>query len=65
MVRLSVGFFISVLLAMVASAATPDTVFLEELTWVEVREAIDRGTTAGTQQNGRHMVLGKHKYRIN
>lgn len=53
------------------SAQTPDTVFLEELTWTEVRAAIDSGTTtvivptAGTEQNGPHMVLGKHKYRIN
>ncbi|MBM87524.1 MAG: creatininase [Gammaproteobacteria bacterium] len=52
-------------------AQTPDTVFLEELTWTEVRDAIDDGTTtiivptAGTEQNGPHMVLGKHKYRIN
>jgi len=54
-----------------AHAQTPDTVFLEELTWTEVRAAIDGGTTtvivptAGTEQNGPHMVLGKHKYRIN
>ena len=54
-----------------ALAQTPDTVFLEELTWTEVREAIDSGTTtiivptAGTEQNGPHIVLGKHKYRMN
>lgn len=54
-----------------AVASPPDTVFLEELTWTEVRDAIDAGTTtiivptAGTEQNGPHMVLGKHKYRIN
>lgn len=47
------------------------SVFLEELTWTEVRDAIDGGTTtviiptAGTEQNGPHMVLGKHKYIIN
>jgi len=50
--------------------ATPDTVFLEELTWTEVRDAIDSGQTtvivptAGTEQNGPHMVLGKHNYRM-
>ncbi len=50
---------------------TPNTVFLEELTWTEVRTAIDSGATtvivptAGTEQNGPHMVLGKHKFRIN
>ena len=44
------------------------SVFLEELTWTEVRDAIDSGTTtiiiptAGTEQNGPHMVLGKHKF---
>lgn len=47
------------------------SVFLEELTWTEVREAIDNGTTtiiiptAGTEQNGPHMVLGKHKFIVN
>ncbi len=54
-----------------ARAQTPDTVFLEELTWTEVRDAIQSGTTtiilptAGTEQNGPHMVLGKHKFIIN
>lgn len=54
-----------------ALAQTPDTVFLEELTWTEVRDAIESGTTtiivptAGTEQNGPHVVLGKHKYRMN
>ena len=49
----------------------PNTVFLEELTWTEVRARIDAGATtiivptAGTEQNGPHMVLGKHKYIIN
>ena len=52
-------------------AQTPDTVFLEELTWTEVRDAIRGGTTtiilptAGIEQNGPHMVLGKHKFIIN
>lgn len=47
------------------------SVFLEELTWTEVRGAIDSGTTtiiiptAGTEQNGPHMVLGKHKFIVN
>ena len=48
-----------------------ETVFLEELTWTEVRDLMANGTktiivpTAGTEQNGPHVVLGKHKYRIN
>lgn len=48
------------------SADVADTVFLEQLTWVEVRDAIRSGKTTiifptgGTEQNGPHMVLGKH-----
>ena len=54
----------------VASAQTPDTVFLEELTWTEVRDAVQAGTTTiiipagGTEQNGPHMALGKHNARV-
>lgn len=50
------------------SAPLPDTVFLEEMTWVEVRDAIESGETTvliptgGVEQNGPHMVLGKHGY---
>ncbi len=50
------------------TAPLPQTVYLEEMTWVEVREAVDRGMTiaivptGGTEQNGPHMVLGKHNY---
>jgi creatinine amidohydrolase/Fe(II)-dependent formamide hydrolase-like protein len=58
------------LLALVAAgrAATP-TVFLEEMTWPEVDAAIRSGSTTilvpigGTEQNGAHMVLGKHNTR--
>jgi len=44
-------------------------VFLEELTWAEVQAAIRSGSTTilipigGTEQNGPHMVLGKHNTR--
>lgn len=47
-----------------------DTVFIEELTWTEVRDAVAGGATtviiptAGTEQNGPHMVTGKHRYII-
>ena len=50
----------------VAHTQVPNTVFLDELTWMEVADKIDAGTTtiivatAGTEQNGPHMVLGKH-----
>ena len=67
------NLYVTVLL--LASAATqaqvPDTVFLEELTWTEVQALIDDGTTtvivptAGLEQTGPHIVLGKHKYRMN
>jgi creatinine amidohydrolase/Fe(II)-dependent formamide hydrolase-like protein len=57
-------------LAATLGAQTPDTVFLEDLTWVEVRDAVKAGTTTiivptgGTEQNGPHMVLGKHNYLV-
>lgn len=50
------------------TTSPPDSVYLEDLTWVEVRELIKRGKTiaivptAGLEQNGPHMVLGKHGY---
>ncbi len=53
-----------------ALAQSPDTVFLGELTWTEVRDALVAGTTTviiptgGTEQNGPHMVLGKHNYLV-
>jgi creatinine amidohydrolase/Fe(II)-dependent formamide hydrolase-like protein len=54
--------------ALTLAAEAPDTVFLEELTWVEVRDALKAGhttilfPTGGTEQNGPHMVLGKHNF---
>ena len=46
------------------------TVFLEELTWTELRDLIQSGKTTiivpigGTEQNGAHMALGKHNLRV-
>ena len=46
----------------------PDTVFIEELTWEETRDALRAGKRTvivpigGTEKNGYHMVLGKHNY---
>ena len=65
--------------ALLASAATTGvlqgqdlpSVFIEELTWTEIAGAIESGTTtviiptAGTEQNGPHMVMGKHKFIVN
>jgi creatinine amidohydrolase/Fe(II)-dependent formamide hydrolase-like protein len=52
------------------SLPQPDSVFLEELTWIEVKDAIGLGKTTviiptgGTEQNGPHIVLGKHNYLV-
>ncbi|MEC7701343.1 MAG: creatininase family protein [Pseudomonadota bacterium] len=53
---------------MKAIQSIPQTVFIEDLTWSEVNAAMDRGydriiiPTGGTEQNGRHVILGKHNY---
>src|SRR5262249_51379206 len=53
-----------------AQAQPPETVFLEELTWTELRDLIDSGKTTiivpigGTEQNGPDMALGKHNVRV-
>ena len=50
------------------SGKPPDSVFIEDLTWAEVRDLIASGTinvivgTAGTEQKGPHMVDGEHKF---
>ncbi len=57
-------------LCLAPAAAAQDSVYLEELTWTEVRDKIAAGTTTiilatgGTEQNGPHMVLGKHNFII-
>jgi creatinine amidohydrolase len=49
-----------------ANAAPP--VFIDELTWMEIRDRMLAGTktiiigTAGQEQKGPHMVTGEHKY---
>src|SRR5918912_3760628 len=45
-----------------------DSVFLEELTWMEVRDAIRAGkttvivSTGGLEPNGPYVAIGKHNY---
>jgi creatinine amidohydrolase len=57
------------LLCTVVEAQAPRTVFLEDLTWIELRDDIKAGRTVilvpigGTEQNGPHMALGKHNVR--
>jgi len=66
------GLLLCVLLvgASSALAQAPDTVFLEELTWTEIRDRIQAGGTTvivpigGTEQNGPHMAVGKHNVRV-
>jgi creatinine amidohydrolase/Fe(II)-dependent formamide hydrolase-like protein len=56
--------------ASAAMGQVADTVWLEELTWTEVRDLIQSGKTTaivptgGIEQNGPHMVLGKHNVRV-
>ena len=66
-------FIAAWMLALAASAAPgapPATVFVEELTWTELRAEIAAGKTTiivpigGTEQNGPHMTLGKHNARV-
>ena len=48
--------------------AARDSVFIEELTWLEVRDAIRAGkttviiATGGVEQNGPYLAAGKHNY---
>jgi creatinine amidohydrolase len=70
-------FVVAILACLVSPTLTqaprgpaPDSVFLEDLTWMEVRDAMAGGTTTiiiptgGTEQNGPHMALGKHNYLV-
>ena len=47
-----------------------DSVFIEELTWLEVRDAMRSGkntviiATGGIEQNGPYLALGKHNYSL-
>jgi len=51
-------------------ARSADSVFLEDLTWTELRDRIHSGSTTiivpigGTEQNGPYMALGKHNVRV-
>ena len=53
-----------------ASHAAPPSVFLEDLTWTELRDAQRAGKTTiiipvgGTEQSGPHLTLGKHNLRV-
>lgn len=52
------------------TAPLPDSVEMKDMTWVEVRTALKAGhttvivPTGGVEQNGPHMILGKHDYLV-
>lgn len=66
---LTVAVGVSIALVVVTrplTAPLPDTLHIADMTWVEVRSAIDHGYTTvivpsgGLEQNGPHMIIGKH-----
>jgi creatinine amidohydrolase len=63
------AFVLVFLAASACFAQAPKSLFLEDLTWTEVRDATAAGKTTilvpigGTEQNGPHMALGKHNAR--
>ncbi len=50
------------------AAQGPGDPYIEQMTWTEIRDAMAAGKTTvivpigGTEQNGPHMVMGKHNY---
>ncbi|MGA8006092.1 MAG: creatininase family protein, partial [Burkholderiales bacterium] len=71
--RLAVRSFLFSVVALVAHPAlaqAPRSVYVEELTWTEVRDAVRAGSTTvivpvgGTEQSGPDVALGKHNARV-
>src|SRR5690606_12679332 len=60
------SFILSSLIVLPAHAAYPAGVYMEDMTWMEIRDRIQEGAdtvivpTGGTEQNGPHLVTGKH-----
>ncbi len=67
---LRILLWLSLAVAIRVPAQTPDSVLLADLTWPELQQRIRAGVTTvivpigGTEQNGPHMVLGKHNRRV-
>lgn len=63
-------FLVSLMAWAGAGRAAPHSVFLEDLTWTELRDAQRAGKTTiiipvgGTEQSGPHLTLGKHNLRV-
>ncbi len=72
--RLAIAIAIAIAPALLSSgpleAQSPGSPFIEQMTWTEIRDAMAAGTNrvivpvGGTEQNGPHMVMGKHNYVI-
>jgi creatinine amidohydrolase/Fe(II)-dependent formamide hydrolase-like protein len=68
--RFSVIFVAALMLTQPAFPQTPKTVFVEDLTWTELRAQIQAGRTTviipigGTEQSGPDVALGKHNVRV-
>lgn len=65
-----IAWFVLLIATQSAFAQTPKTVFLENLTWTEVRDEVAAGKTTilipigGTEQSGPDVALGKHNARV-
>jgi len=73
MKRLFVVLALALAASFAAASAAPAAsgmVYLEDMTWTEVRDAIGAGRTTvivpvgGTEQSGPHLALGKHNVRV-
>jgi creatinine amidohydrolase len=73
--RAPAGRIVLLLVAMLcfgasARAQAPNSVFIEDLTWTEVRDSVNSGKTTiiipvgGVEQSGPYMALGKHDVRV-
>lgn len=55
-------------IAMKRTIAAPNTLFMEELNWMEIRDALKEGKTTvliptgGVEMNGKYLASGKHNY---
>jgi len=70
-VRLAFALLVLVAFSFASGArAAPRSVYLEDLTWTELRDALKAGVTTviipvgGTEQSGPHLALGKHNFRV-
>ena len=68
--RRAFAFVLLLIATQGALAQTPKTVWLEDLTWTELRDQVQAGKTTviipigGTEQSGPDVALGKHNARV-